>query len=120
MAKKSPLQRVNETFGSKKELATKLAEVLEPVEGESKDELAERLTLASNAKLLHLHALSEKVSAHGGREGLVQKIAAAENKSKDQDYIKALTEKRTLGWLVDRAESQARQARKKNKKAASA
>lgn len=105
MAKKSPLQQVNETFGSKKELATKLSELLEPEDGESQEELVERLQLVSNAKLLHLHALSEKVAAHGGREGLVQKVAAAESKAGDKDYIKALTEKRSLGWLVDRVEN---------------
>lgn len=101
--KKSPLQIVNDRFGSKKELAKQLAETLEPGPGESKEDLATRLAMASNAKLLHLDVLAQKVTAHGGREGLVAKIAAAEKKSGDQDYIKALTEKRTLGWLVDRA-----------------
>jgi hypothetical protein len=118
MAHKSPLQIVNEKFGSKEELAKKLAEVLEPAPDESKEELAERLGLTSNSKLLHLHALSEKVSAHGGREELVKKIAAAEKKSNDKDYIKALTERRTLGWLVDRVESHERRAAKKAKKSA--
>ncbi|GAF77599.1 unnamed protein product [marine sediment metagenome] len=112
MAKQTPLQILNDKFGSKKELAKRLSEVLEPLEDESKDELAERLTLVSNAKLLHLQALSDKVAAHGGREGLVQKVATAENKTTDKDYIKALTSKRTLGWLVDRVESQARRAKK--------
>ena len=110
--KQSPLQVLKDKFGSKQELAKRLAEVLEPEEDESKDELAERLALASNAKLLHLHELSEKVAAHGGREGLVNEIATAQNKSKDKDYIAALSTKRTLGWLVDRAETL---ARKKNK-----
>lgn len=108
MAKQTPLQTVKEKFGSKKELASKLAGVLEPAEGESKEELEARLNLVSNAKLLHLHALSEQVEAHGGREGLVTKIAAAESKAKDQDYIQALTTKRSLGWLVDRANTLAR------------
>ncbi|HLT36472.1 MAG TPA: hypothetical protein VK034_09300 [Enhygromyxa sp.] len=109
--KKSPLQVVNERFGSKQELASRLAESLEPAPGESKEDLAARLKMASNAKLLHLDALAQKVAAHGGREGLVSKIAAAEKKSGDQDYIKALTDKRSLGWLVDRVESHARRAK---------
>jgi hypothetical protein len=108
--KKSPLQVVNERFGSKKDLAKHLAEILEPAPGESKDELTARLAMASNAKLLHLDALAQKVAAHGGREGLVAKIATAEKKSGDQDYLKALTEKRTLGWLVDRTEMHAKRA----------
>ena len=112
MAKQSPLQIVKDKFGSKQDLAKQLAGILEPQEDESKEELAERLSLVSNAKLLHLHALSEKVSAHGGRSGLVEKVAAAEGKAKDEDYIKALTSKRSLGWLVDRVEAQARRARK--------
>ena len=110
-SKQSPLQIVKEKFNSKKELAAKLADVLEPAEGESKEELQARLNLVSNAKLLHLHALAAEVEAHGGREGLVSKIAAAEGKSKDQDYIKALTTKRSLGWLVDRAAKHARRAK---------
>jgi hypothetical protein len=104
MTKKSPLHAVNERFGSKKDLAQRLSEILEPGPGESKEDLAARLAMASNAKLLHLDALAQKVAAHGGRAGLVAKIAAAEKKSGDQDYVKALTEKRTLGWLVDRVE----------------
>ncbi|WP_146158649.1 hypothetical protein [Enhygromyxa salina] len=120
MAKQTPLQILNEKYGSKKELAKQLSDVLEPLEDESKDELAERLTLVSNAKLLHLKALSDKVAAHGGREGLVQKVAAAENKTADKDYVQALTSKRTLGWLLDRVESQERRARKAAKAAKSA
>ena len=111
MSKKSPLQSVNERFGSKKDLANKLSETLEPAPGESREELAARLSLVSNAKLLHLDALAQQVAAHGGREGLVGKIAAAEKKSGDKDYIKALTEKRTLGWLVDRAQMHAKRAK---------
>jgi hypothetical protein len=111
MSKNTPLQVVNERFGSKKELAKHLSEILEPGPGESKDELAARLSMVSNAKLLHLEGLAQKVAAFGGREGLVAKIAAAEKKAGDQDYIKALTEKRTLGWLVDRLEMHQKQAK---------
>lgn len=110
--KQSPLQIVNERFGSKKELAKRLSEVLELGPDESKDELAARLSIASNSKLLHLNALAEKVAAHGGREGLVEKIAAIEKKAGDKDYLAALTEKRTLGWLVDRVETYAKHARR--------
>lgn len=113
MAKQSPLQIVKDKFGSKKELATKLAGTLEPAEGESKDELVERLSLVSNAKLLHLHALSEKVTAHGGREGLVSKLAAAEGKSNDKDYVAMLTSKRSLAWLIDRIENRGKASRRK-------
>jgi hypothetical protein len=112
MSKKSPLQIVNERFGSKKDLAKRLSETLETADGESREELAERLALVSNSKLLHLDALAEQVAAHGGREGLVGKIAAAENKASDKDYVKALTDKRTLGWLLDRAQMHAKRAKR--------
>jgi hypothetical protein len=109
--KQSPLQVVNARFGSKQDLVKQLSSVLEPGPGETAEELADRLARVSNAKLLHLQGLADKVTAHGGREGLVQKIAAAENKAGDQDYVKALTEKRTLGWLVDRIEMHAKRAK---------
>ena len=112
MPKQTPLQIVNEKFGSKKDLAKRLAEVLEPGPDESKDELATRLSFASNSKLLHLQQLADKVAAHGGRAGLVQKIAAAEGKSNDKDYVAALTKNRNLGWLVDRLEALLRRAPK--------
>ena len=70
MSKKpTPLQIVKDKFGSKKDLVAKLAEVLEPADGESKEDLAARLGHVSNAKLLHLHGLAERVEAAGGRKG---------------------------------------------------
>jgi len=115
--KQAPLQIVKQKFGSKQELAKKLSEVLEPEEDESREELYERLALVANAKLLHLHELSEAVEGYGGREGLVSKIAAFENKTKDEDYIKALTAKRSLGELVDRVRTHERKAKTKQAKA---
>lgn len=114
MSKQSPLQKLKATHGSKKDLATKLAAVLEPHEGETKDELAARLVHVSNGKLLHLQQLAEKVQKHGGRAGLISAVLEAEKKSKDADYRKSL-ESRTLGWLVDRVEMHAR--RQKSAKA---
>ena len=113
MSKQTPLQIVNTKFGSKKDLAKRLAEVLEPGPDESKEELATRLSFVSNAKLLHLHALSEKVTAHGGRDGLVSKLAAAEGKSNDKDYVAMLTSKRSLAWLIDRIENRGKASRRK-------
>ncbi|NVB38606.1 hypothetical protein G6O69_12265 [Pseudenhygromyxa sp. WMMC2535] len=108
--KQSPLQIVKDKFGSKKELASKLAGILEPAEGESKEELAERLVHVANAKLLHLHGLAAKVEGHGGREGLVKALSEAEGKTKDADYLASLG-KRSLGWLVDRVESLAKKSK---------
>jgi hypothetical protein len=110
MPKQSPLQKVNTNFGSKKDLAIQLAAVLEPREGESKEDLAARLQHVANAKLIHLKTLADKVKQHGGREGLIEAIAKFENKVKDADYRKRL-ETRTLGWLVDRVEMHERKAK---------
>lgn len=110
MSKSSPLQIVKAKFGSKRELAEKLADQLEAEDGESRDEHLERLVRVSNAKLLHLHALAERVSAHGGRQGLTDKLVAAAGKSKDKDYVSSLA-KRSLGWLVDRVEATAKRQR---------
>lgn len=116
MSKQSPLQKINATFGSKKDLATKLAAVLEPREGETKDELAARLLHVSNGKLIHLQELADKVQKHGGKAQLIDAIATAEKKTKDADYRKSL-ESRSLGWLVDRAEAHARRQKAAAKKA---
>ena len=109
--KKSPLQIVKDEHKSKADLAKRLGDLLEPEEDETKEELTARLTRASNSKLLHLLDLAKRAEAQGGREGLVSKIAAANNKSGDKDYIAALSTKRSLGWLVDRAESLAKKSK---------
>lgn len=109
MSKPSPLQIIKDKYGSKKDVANRLAEVLEPLEGESKDEHVERLSRVANAKLLHLLSLADKVTAHGGREGLTTKIAELSGLAKDKDFVASLA-KRSLGWLVDRAESLAKKS----------
>ncbi len=117
MSKQSPLQQVNKNFGSKQDLAKRLAEVLEPSEGETKEQLAERLRRVANGKLLHLDALAQKVARYGGRDGLVAKVAEFEKKAKDNDFVESLRTKRSLGWLVDRVEAHERRARKATKPA---
>jgi hypothetical protein len=112
MPKQSPLQKVISNFGSKKDLASQLAAVLEPREGESKDDLINRLEHVANAKLIHLKALADKVQQYGGRSGLIEKVAAHEGKAKDTDYLARLGS-RTLGWLVDRVEMLDRRAKSK-------
>lgn len=107
----TPLQIVKEKFGSKKELAAKLADRLEAEEGESTDEHVARLSLVSNAKLLHLNELADKVETHGGREGLSKKVAEIMGKTKDKDYVESLAG-RSLGWLVDQVESAGRRGDK--------
>ena len=51
----TPLQTVKEKFGSKEQLVSQLVSKLQPLEGESKDEMKARLLTVSNRKLLRLH-----------------------------------------------------------------
>ncbi len=67
MEKKSPLQVVKETFGSKDKLVDAIVGMADRGD-ESADELRTRLTSASNAKLLRLHAaLAETRDRFGGK-----------------------------------------------------
>ncbi len=107
--KKTPLQRVRETFGSKAELVEAVADLLEPAEGESAEDFRSRLRRVSNAKLLHLHAVGTKVKELGGKDALVKKIAELKGQPKDLPYLDALGRK-SLGTLLDLYGSLSRKA----------
>ncbi len=100
MAKKSPLQIVKDRFGDKPKLIEKLAGLIEPQGGESGDEHQRRLRNVSNAKLLHLLALGERVKELGGRDAIVKKILELKKQAKDHEYGDKL-KKLPLGKLVD-------------------
>ena len=109
--KKTPLQRVKDLYGSKDELVTKLSDLLEPADGESKEDLAARLKHVANNKLLHLHDVAEKVKGLGGKEALVAKVAELRKQAKDEDFVNKLKEWST-GKLLDSYESLSRAAKK--------
>lgn len=109
--KKSPLQRVKDLYGSKDELVSKLSGLLDPAEGESKEDLAARLKHVANSKLLHLHDVAEKVKELGGRDALVSKVAELRKQAKDEDYVGKLKDWST-SKLVDTYESLSRAAKK--------
>ncbi len=109
--KKTPLQRVKDLYGSKDELVKKLSDLLEPADGESKEDLAARLKHVANNKLLHLHDISEKVKGLGGKDALVQKVAELRKQAKDEDYVTKLKEW-SSGRLLDTYESLSRAAKK--------
>ncbi|RMG99905.1 MAG: hypothetical protein D6705_01945 [Deltaproteobacteria bacterium] len=109
--KKTPLQQVRESFGSKADLVEQVAGLVEPAEGESADELRARLRRVSNAKLLHLHAVGTKVKELGGKDALVKKIAELKGQPKDLPYLDALA-KKSLGSLLDLYGSLSRKAAK--------
>lgn len=111
MAKKTPLQIVKEKYESKDKLVEKVAGLIDNLDGESDEEHKKRLKYASNAKLLHLVALAEKVEALGGREGMVAKILELKGQTKDHEFADSL-KKLSLGRLVDMTQSLQRAAKK--------
>ncbi len=110
MAKKSPLQVLKEKYGSKKELIAKIADGLEPLEGESGDDFKTRLVRVANAKLLHLAVVADNVKRLGGRKGLTAKITDIQGKAKDKDYINKLA-RFSLSKLVDMQRSMERKSK---------
>jgi hypothetical protein len=109
MAKKSPLQLVKELHGSKDALVAKVAAVVEPLAGESADELAARLKHAANAKLLHLLAIGERVKALGGKAALASKVAELQGHAKDFPYVDKL-KTFSFGRLLDMLQAAERRA----------
>ncbi len=112
--KKTPLQKVKDQFGSKDKLVDELVGILEPDEGESKDEFAARLKLVANAKLLHLHELGAKVTELGGRESLATKVAELQGQAKDEDYVEKL-KTFSMGRLLDMYQSESRRQARASK-----
>lgn len=90
MAKLSPLQHVKKLHGTKEQLLSKVAELLTPNDGESKEDFVKRLKYVANAKLLRLVAVGEKVKELGGRSALITKIADIKQLSKDKDFVAKL------------------------------
>jgi len=75
MAKKTPVQLVKDQFGSKAELAGRLAAVLNRPESETAEEFVVRLSKASNTQLLRLWSAEERAkSEFGGRAALVSAV----------------------------------------------
>jgi hypothetical protein len=97
-----PKARVAAAHGGKEALAKSLAASL-AIGDESASDVESRLKTASNAQLLHLAAVAEKVKAKwGSRDKLIAAIGAAEKKSKDQDFLTKLGSY-SLPQLVDLA-----------------
>jgi hypothetical protein len=115
MPRISPLKYVKEHYGSKDELVAKVAELIEPGDGESKDDLKARLRHAANATLLHLVEVGEKVKALGGRDAIIKRIQELRGQVKDHYFADRL-KSYSLGQLVDTLRSVERRAAGKAKK----
>jgi len=100
MAKQSPLERVRDEHGSKEQLVDKVLEVLEVPENEDPLDFEERLSTASNKKLLRIwdyHQLVEET--FGSRQGMIDKITTARFPGGNPDYADKLADY-TLPRLV--------------------
>ena len=105
-----PRARVHDNHGSKEALAKTLASVLARGDQDA-DTVEGNLKRASNAQLLRLSRVTAAVKQkYGDRDKLIAAIGAAENKSKDRDYLAKL-EKLSLPHLLDLAASAERRAR---------
>lgn len=100
MPTQTPLQIVKEKHGSKADLIGKVVALIEPLGGESVDDQKRRLRNASNAKLLHVLSVGEKVKEMGGRDGLIKKVLELKGQTKDHEFADSLKSK-SLGSLVD-------------------
>jgi len=99
MAKETPIQTVKRLFGSKEKLVESVLDFARD-DDEDKSETKERLTVLSNKRLLRLAKRSEEVAKHGGRDSLATKVADAQGRGKDADYVARL-KRMTAGRLLD-------------------
>ena len=117
---KSPLAIVKEKFGSKDQLVGRVAGLVTPLEGESKDDLKTRLSTASNKKLLKLLNTEEKVSElFGNKDKLVDdllKLRRAGSKKTDADFRGSLA-KKSKGELLTLQTAAAKKAARAKRKA---
>lgn len=108
MKKSTPLQTVNEKFGSKEKL---IEAVVSGLSGE--DDLAARVATLSNKKLLRLKLVIDSVNDEfGSKDKLVEAIAGEKGQPKDKDYTEKLASY-SLPKLLDMA----RAARKRQSRA---
>ncbi len=110
----SPLQIIKEQHGSKADLIAKIVPLIDAEDGESADDHKARLAHVANRKLLHLHALGQKVKGYGGRKTIVSRILELKKQSKDREY-EAKLGKMSLGQIVDMLEALQYRARKPKK-----
>lgn len=100
---KAPLALVKDKFGSKEALVAKVAALVQPLEGETKEDLKVRLSGASNKKLLKLLTTEEKVTElFGGKDALADgllKLKRPSAKKVDADY-RATLGKKSKGELL--------------------
>src|SRR5687768_299564 len=98
--KKSPQQIVKDTYGEKSKLIDAVVGLVEPGPDESAEQHKRRLRNVSNARLLALVALGERVKQLGGRDAIVKQILELKRQPKDHEFGDKLR-RLSLGRIVD-------------------
>ena len=118
--KETPLQTVKRVHGGKDKLVEAVVKALEAVVGDVDSEEQQDLASASNKKLLRLHTIATSITErYGNKDKLIQALAAAEGKSKDEPYVESLAGL-GLGRLLDQVTAAERRSRLKQKKSSRA
>jgi hypothetical protein len=92
-AKKSPLARQKDEFGSKEKLVDRVVQLLSSItkSDEDKEGLKQRLLAASNAKLLRLADVGGQIKERfGSLDKLAEETAKALGRAKDAPYVAKL------------------------------
>ncbi|MFO0634191.1 MAG: hypothetical protein U0168_15195 [Nannocystaceae bacterium] len=116
---KSPQQIVTERYGDKTKLIEAVVGLVEAGAGESAEQHKRRLRNVSNAKLLHLVAIGERVKQLGGRDAIVKQILELKRQPKDHEYGDKLR-RLSLARIVDLLGSLQRAAKRGAKAAPAA
>ncbi len=109
--KKSPQQIVKDTYGDKSKLIDAVVGLVEAGADEGADAHKRRLKNVSNARLLSLVKLGERVKELGGRDAIVKQILELKRQPKDHEYGDKLR-KLSLGRIVDLLQSLQRAAKR--------
>lgn len=109
--KKTPQQIVKDTYGDKGKLIDAVVGMVEAEGEETAEQHKRRLRNVSNAKLLHLIALGQRVKELGGRDAIVKQILELKGQPKDHEYGDHLR-KLALGRIVDLLQSLQRRTKR--------
>lgn len=109
--KKTPQQIVKDTYGDKGKLIEAVVGLVEAEGEETPEQHKRRLRNVSNAKLLHLIALGQRVKELGGRDAIVKQILELKRQPKDHEYADHL-KKLALGRIVDLLQSLQRRGKR--------
>ncbi len=114
---KSPLQIVNEKYGSKEKLVEELAGLVEKTAEEEKADVVKRLGGVSNSKLLRLRERMNRFAEFKSQKSaVIDSVVNNAGRSKDAGF-KAKVSRLTVGALLDIADRDEKaQKREKAKK----